>query len=487
MPETNSAPPAAHVKSEFDQTIPDLFKEIGQREHLKPDTLNSGFYRENVEAKRIVVENIKRALNDENPQNWICVSMYLHQLEKLSSKLGEDFADQYRRWGTSRLARGIDQSLLGDKDHKYQSKVIVPVRRELRPDEFEVWIFNVSNEEISRIREIYNSPIEQDVVVEVEDNRATPKDMAQYFGASIGIISSSDQNIGEILDGVKQTLAAGEHPDSPDLLSRLRKKMLLNRLRWEEEINGKDFSHSPAAQEQRARIRELLENDKDLKISMSEAKSRVNEEILRKMALDALQREKEKSILDGLTGVYSRRYFDTAIKQQFERIKREGGSLTLLMVDADFFKQVNDRYGHPVGDRVLIDIASILKKCIRESDFVARYGGEEFVVLMSDTHKLDGEELEGIITRINKQIEENVKIEEDGIIAPNVDQKITVSIGVATYPNGKNIDSPDELIKKADKALYAAKDEGRNMAVKFVEIGLNGENQFSRVDVSPKD
>jgi len=126
------------------------------------------------------------------------------------------------------------------------------------------------------------------------------------------------------------------------------------------------------------------------------------------------------------------------------------------MVDVDFFKQVNDQYGHDVGDTVLKRVADILNKSVREADIVVRYGGEEFIVLLVDVEK--GKSVE-IAEKIRKKVE-NMVIHTDGVTL-----KKTVSIGVSEFPHDS--DRFWQCIKFADIALYRAKETGRNKVVRF--------------------
>ncbi len=159
----------------------------------------------------------------------------------------------------------------------------------------------------------------------------------------------------------------------------------------------------------------------------------------------------ELSILDSLTQVYNRRYFMERFYEEFERAKKFSFSLSFLTVDIDYFKNLNDTYGHIVGDAVLCEVTNILKESIRTIDFVARYGGEEFSVILTETAKKDAIV---VAKRIVKKIfSSKLKIFDESI-------KTTVSIGVASYP--ENTLSAQMLIEVSDKALYKAKESGRN-------------------------
>jgi diguanylate cyclase (GGDEF)-like protein/PAS domain S-box-containing protein len=159
------------------------------------------------------------------------------------------------------------------------------------------------------------------------------------------------------------------------------------------------------------------------------------------------------AITDSLTEVYNRRHFDELLFKEVKRYnRRKYSSLSLMMIDIDHFKELNDRYGHVAGDTVLREIAKLIRENVRDTDTVARFGGEEFVVVMPDTH-LDGASYRAEALR---------KIIENGNFPGyNAPITTTVSIGVAAYSSGL----PMDLIHMADQALYQAKHSGRNMVV----------------------
>lgn len=170
------------------------------------------------------------------------------------------------------------------------------------------------------------------------------------------------------------------------------------------------------------------------------------------------ERTKELEILathDDLTGVFNRNAFRQQLEMEFERAVRYGHSLSVFMLDLDHFKNINDEYGHLVGDRMLTSIAAVITKVIRKTDFVARYGGEEFVVILPETGLAESEEM---AKRLRLEIADcQIETKKGEAVS------VTTSIGVATYPD--HAASEEDLIGNADKALYKAKDEGRNRVV----------------------
>ncbi|BCN92326.1 hypothetical protein THMIRHAM_01110 [Thiomicrorhabdus immobilis] len=160
---------------------------------------------------------------------------------------------------------------------------------------------------------------------------------------------------------------------------------------------------------------------------------------------------------DGLTNVYNRRFGMARLKEDFGRATREQSALSVIMVDIDHFKKINDNYGHLVGDKAIILIASILKKTLRDGDIVVRYGGEEFLMILQGASTKDALD---VSERIRHQVQDTIFTEGDQRI------DITVSVGVCGFPE---VQVPDEvmLIDKADQALYQAKQTGRNKVIAY--------------------
>ena len=156
------------------------------------------------------------------------------------------------------------------------------------------------------------------------------------------------------------------------------------------------------------------------------------------------------AIKDGLTGLYTHRYFQELLNQELEKAKNYSYPLTLLMIDTDKFKQYNDTFGHPEGDKLLKNIANILAKNVRKNDYVCRYGGDEFAIILVNTKKQDA-----------YYIAERIR--QSYSVLRREDLQVSASIGIASYPD--DAITKDDLIKKADEALYEAKRSGRNRVV----------------------
>lgn len=181
-----------------------------------------------------------------------------------------------------------------------------------------------------------------------------------------------------------------------------------------------------------------------------ELEQRVQE---RTRELEALQaRFREESIRDALTGLHNRRYFEEALQRELARGSREGSDVALAVLDIDWFKSVNDTYGHPAGDVVLRAVAELLTHSVRETDTVCRIGGEEFCLIFPAANAA------AAATRLDelRQQIQSLEVSFESTQLPPT----TVSIGVAAFP--ADADEAAALLERADEALYRAKDRGRN-------------------------
>jgi len=175
----------------------------------------------------------------------------------------------------------------------------------------------------------------------------------------------------------------------------------------------------------------------------------------------ALTEEKDRLtklvITDGLTGVFSRAYLEARLEEEFERARRHSSPFSLIMLDVDSFKRVNDTFGHLVGDHVLKELAAAMRSVTRRTDLIGRYGGEEFAIL------LPGTEIEGAVREAHR-ICSTVATSRFVGLAPG--HSLTVSIGVACSSH-RDVKQPRDLVAHADEALYAAKRGGKNRVCRF--------------------
>ena len=160
----------------------------------------------------------------------------------------------------------------------------------------------------------------------------------------------------------------------------------------------------------------------------------------------------ELATIDGLTGLYVRRYFDSRLREELERSRRFGSPFSVVLLDIDDFKKLNDTFGHAVGDRVLRDVAASMRRSLRGVDIAARYGGEEFAFILPRTGMVDAH---AVAERIRHDVAELRAAHEGRVL------RITASLGIACYPESAPADVA-ALLERADQALYRAKQAGKD-------------------------
>jgi diguanylate cyclase (GGDEF)-like protein len=174
-------------------------------------------------------------------------------------------------------------------------------------------------------------------------------------------------------------------------------------------------------------------------------------------------RAKERAFVDDVTGAYNARYLFAALEHEVRRADRYGSKLSVVFIDIDRFKLVNDQHGHLVGSRTLRALAEVLGNCIRQVDTLARYGGDEFTILMADTdHETGGsvaERIRASVARANFEASRGKTLQ------------ITVSVGIATFP--EHGETAEALLDASDKAMYRAKSLGRNRIASAADLGEN--------------
>jgi len=185
--------------------------------------------------------------------------------------------------------------------------------------------------------------------------------------------------------------------------------------------------------------------------------------------VEANHKLKKLASTDTLTLLFNRRYFDQVLRREVDRRNRYKLPLTVVMIDIDHFKEINDTHGHEAGDNALRKVASIISDCARTADIVARYGGEEFVVILPQT---DPENAVVFAERARSAVE------EEDLELDDVKINLTISLGVAGTQGQGDATDPQTLTNVADKALYEAKAGGRNRYVRAPDI--NGKSTDSR-------
>jgi diguanylate cyclase (GGDEF)-like protein len=272
----------------------------------------------------------------------------------------------------------------------------------------------------------------------LEDDRAT------FIGRQISEVSDSwSKNLDPVLDGL-ETHTEIKLPGKPARYFDLRATPLYN------DGDGKKPSgHLIVFRD----ITGRKEVERDLRRAMDRLQTQLIE-------IGILQSQlREQAIRDALTNVFNRRYLEETLERELARAEREHYSLCVIMMDLDFFKDINDTYGHEAGDQVLKELAGTVTRQSRHGDFVCRYGGEEFVLVMPNINvevaRLRAEELHQIINSMNISY---------GVF----NLTTTISMGVAMYPEHGR--TKDELLRSADRAMYVAKNTGRNRVVVYPEL-----------------
>lgn len=283
------------------------------------------------------------------------------------------------------------------------------------------------------------------------------KIMAVLFDSKTsGLLIASEDNTVLYLD-LKEAMLSNENIKTvKDFCSDNIKIEIVGGMEYNNKKNHMPYSINSGLNIQKERLGNIfLFNDKKYNINNRNTLSLVGKELAVVIKLMLLYEENERlSITDGLTKAYNRRYFNMQIEKEFEKAKRYNSKLTLIMLDIDHFKVLNDAYGHQQGDMVLIHLARILKENMRNIDFIARYGGEEFAILMSGADKKEG-------AIVAEKLRKRIEMYPFPALQKGAEPiKTTISLGVAEYSADMN--STDELVKYADNALYKAKEDGRN-------------------------
>ncbi|MDP8257777.1 MAG: diguanylate cyclase [Candidatus Alcyoniella australis] len=240
-------------------------------------------------------------------------------------------------------------------------------------------------------------------------------------------------------------------------------------------INKELVEKNDEIEAQRAKLEKMAEEfrrQKDIAVEMSEKFAQANLELLRaqeeirqkNLKLEAANKKLQHlSITDGLTGFYNHRHMQTLLEAEIGRAKRYDLKMSLLMLDLDKFKDINDNYGHLFGDAVLKRVADIIRSNIRETDLPSRYGGDEFLMILPHTGLKRAQQM---AQRIHADIRGYSFVSSKG------SANVTVSVGISGYPNPE-VWTKDDLIRMADSAMYEAKNSGRDRITSFGDEDLD--------------
>ena len=198
-------------------------------------------------------------------------------------------------------------------------------------------------------------------------------------------------------------------------------------------------------------------------VDRNELAARAATQLRRKWYVDQLrssfQASLEMAVTDQLTGLYNRRYLASHMSAMFDRAFWTGRPLSVMILDIDHFKQINDSFGHDAGDKVIQEFAERISAAVRGIDLACRFGGEEFLIAMPDTEM-------GFATVVAERLRQEIAAEKFTVNGGREELEVTVSIGIASTENGPEDDTAQKLIKRADEALYIAKTGGRNRVIK---------------------
>ncbi|MEO0224353.1 MAG: GGDEF domain-containing protein, partial [candidate division WOR-3 bacterium] len=347
-------------------------------------------------------------LNDEYKKQKI-EDNYLPQLESLKQKL-EEYSKKKQEiflcWDSleKETARMFDMFYLVDEINK-----------------------NLSVEKI--VKEIY------DVI-----KKTYPK-----FIKYIGLIKSSKKQISSII----------EYPDHKNYINKLELSNIKRDIILFGDFNIYIFDFSFNSEELKILIEyEVVESDTEFLEFVDFIFSKIKLSLKRAMLFKEVE---ELSRIDGLTSLYLRRYIIKKLQEETIRSYRYNTPYSLLMIDIDFFKKVNDTYGHLIGDKLLVSLASIFKETVGGRGLISRWGGEEFLILLPYTDKKEAYKVAEIIRK---------KVEENKFYFNGININITVSIGVSSFPEDGN--DFNQIISVADSMLYEAKRAGRNKVISSI-------------------
>lgn len=280
------------------------------------------------------------------------------------------------------------------------------------------------------------------------------KNILSFIKKHKSYLAEREKELKEIIDLLAKSMAelGGENKSYNDKI--YKNTEVLERLTLLDDIKTIKSSIQREVAQIRASVIEKQEKDNQLISNLSKKVSVLEIQ---------LKQAKTESLKDGLTGVYNRMAFDNYLKAQVEKYVVDRSDFSLLMIDIDDFKKINDTHGHQVGDRVILAVVKKFLGIIRSDDIPARYGGEEFAII------LPGATLRNAIKK-GKKICNSLASTRYAVTGTNGERflNVTVSIGVSTM---RKADTPETVVKRADSALYLAKDKGKNRVVSEKELG----------------
>ena len=241
------------------------------------------------------------------------------------------------------------------------------------------------------------------------------------------------------------------------------------------DVENRNFNQSVCEQSEKIEKITLLDDIKKIKIALKQEIEQLNQSVQQKQQYDKnqverlsskvssleveLKKAKKESLTDGLTGIYNRQAFDEYLKNLVEQNAVFRSPFSMLMLDIDDFKKINDSYGHQIGDRVILAMVQKCKQFIRKDDYFTRYGGEEFVIILPDASLKNSLKKARQICKSIAQAQYSIDNAHAMVQQGGTGLSFTVSIGVSTYRKG---DTEATVTERADKALYLAKRGGKN-------------------------
>ena len=241
------------------------------------------------------------------------------------------------------------------------------------------------------------------------------------------------------------------------------------------DVENRNFNQSVYKQSKKIEKITLLDDIKKIKIALKQEIEQMNKTVLQKELHDknqlerlsskvsslevALKKAKKESLTDGLTGIYNRKAFDEYLKNLVEQNAVFHSPFSMLMLDIDDFKKINDTYGHQIGDRIILAMVQKCEQFIRKVDYFSRYGGEEFVIILKGASLRNGLKKARQICKSIAQAQYSIDNAHDIARQGGTELSFTVSIGVSAYQKG---DTEATVTERADKALYLAKRGGKN-------------------------